>query len=237
MSHRPPLDPGAVINGALQIYREHAGVLLPAALAVFAVQAVLSIALSGSLGVLISIISVVLGTFYQGMVVELVRDVQDGRLDSSVGQLFASIAPVVLTLLAVSILFGLGVAIGFVLIVIPGLFLLTIWSVTAPVVVLERASVLGAFSRSRELVRGNGWSVFAVILVVFVGLAVVSTVAAIISAGLGDVGSAIVSWLVTSATAPISALTAAVLYLTLRERAGEPPLRADAGPAAPGALR
>jgi hypothetical protein len=226
MANRP-LDPGAVISGALQIYRDHAAVLIPAALAVFAVQAVLSIAFSGGLGILISIISVVLGTFYQGMVVELVRDVQDGRLDSSVGQLFASIAPVVITLLAVSILFGLGVAIGLVLIVIPGLFLLTIWSVTAPVVVLERTGVLDAFKRSHELVRGNGWSVFAVILVVFVGLAIVSTFAAILSSGLGDVGSAIVSWLVTSATAPISALTAAVLYLTLRDRAGEPPLAAD----------
>jgi hypothetical protein len=227
-----PFDPGAVINGALKIYRDHAGVLIPAALAVFAVQAVLAIAFSGELGLVVSLISVVLGTFYQGMVVELVRDVQDGRLDSSVGQLFGSISPVLLTLLVVSILFGIGVAIGFVLIIIPGLYLLTIWSVTAPVVVLERAGVLEAFTRSRDLVRGNGWSVFAVILVVFVGLAVVSALAAIVSSGLGDVGSAIVSWLVTSATAPISALTAAVLYLTLRERAGEPPITAGAPTAA-----
>jgi hypothetical protein len=231
------LDPGAVINRALLIYREHAGVLLPAALAVFAVQAVLSIAFSGDLGIVVSVLSIVLGTFYQGMVVELVRDVQDGRLDSSVGQLFASIGPVVITLLAVSILFGLGVAIGFVLIVVPGLFLMTIWSVTAPVVVLERASVLRAFTRSHELVRGNGWSVFAVVLVVIVGVAIISALAAIISAGLGDVGSALVSWLVTSATAPISALTTAVLYLALRERAGEAPLDAGAGPEAPGAVR
>ena len=123
-------------------------------------------------------------------------------------------------------------AIGLVLLIVPGLFLLTIWSVTAPVVVLERTGVFAAFTRSRELVRGNGWQVLAVILVVFVGLAVVSTLAAIVSSGLGDVGSAIVSWLVTSATAPISALTAAVLYLTLRGRAGEPPLTAAAAPSA-----
>ena len=81
-----------------------------------------------------------------------------------------------------------------------------------------------AFTRSHELVRGNGWSVFAVILVVFVGLAIVSAFAAVLSAPLGDVGSALVSWIVTAATAPITALTAAVLYLRLRERAGEPPV-------------
>jgi hypothetical protein len=222
------LDPGAVIARALEIYREHAGVLIPAAAALFAVQAVLAIVLGGALGVVVSVLSLVLGTFYQGMVVELVRDVQDGRLDSSIGQLFASVTPVLITLLAVSILFGIGVAIGFVLIVIPGLFLMTIWSVTAPVVVVERSSVLRAFTRSHELVRGNGWSVFVVILVVVVGLAIVSALASVITAGLGDVGSAIVAWVVTSLTAPLSAVTAAVLYFALRERAGEPPVPSGA---------
>jgi hypothetical protein len=212
-----PLDPGAVIARALEIYREHAGVLIPAALALFAVQALLAIVLGGSLGIAVSVLSVVLGTFYQGMVVELVRDVQDGRLDDSLGQLFASVGPVLVTLLAVSILFGVGVAIGFVALVIPGLALMTIWAVTAPVVVLERAGVIRAFTRSQELVRGNALPVFAVVLVVFVGLAIVSALAAILTAGLGDVGSALVSWLITAATAPLSAVTAAVLYFKLVE--------------------
>jgi len=167
--------------------------------------------------------------------VQLVRDVQDGRLDSSVGQLFASVTPVLLTLLAVSILFGAGVAVGFVLLVLPGLFLMTIWAVTAPVVVVERAGVLQAFRRSHDLVRGNGWSVFAVILVVFVGLAIVSALASLLTAGLGDVASAIVAWVVTALTAPLSAVTAAVLYIALRERAGEPPV--PAGPVADPAMR
>src|SRR4051812_34689457 len=222
------LDPGAVIARALDIYRENAGVLVPAAAALFAVQAVLAIVLGGDLGVFVSLVSLVLGTFYQGMVVQLVRDVQDGRLDSSIGQLFASVTPVLLTLLAVSILFGAGVAVGFVLLVLPGLFLMTIWAVTAPVVVVERAGVLEAFRRSHDLVRGNGWSVFAVILVVFVGLAIVSALASLLTAGLGDVASAIVAWAVTALTAPLSAVTAAVLYIALRERAGEPPVPADA---------
>ncbi|HWH92415.1 MAG TPA: YciC family protein [Baekduia sp.] len=220
MPSRSP-DPGAVIARALEIYREHAGVLLPAALALFAVQAVLAIALGGDLGVAVSLVSLVLGTFYQGMVVELVRDVQDGRRDSSIGQLFASVTPVLATLLAVSVLFGLGVAIGFVLLILPGLALMTIWAVTAPVVVVERTAVFRAFTRSQELVRGNGWQVFAVILVVFVGLAIISALTAILTAGLGDVGSALVSWLVTAATAPLSALTAAVLYFALRGPAGD----------------
>jgi hypothetical protein len=222
------IEPGAVIARAVDIYREHANVLIPAAAALFAVQAILAVVLGGGLGVFVSLVSLVLGTFYQGMVVQLVRDVQDGRLDSTVGQLFASVTPVLITLLVVAFLFGVGVAIGFVLIVVPGLYLMTIWAVTAPVVVVERAGVLEAFRRSHALVRGNGWSVFAVILVVFVGLAIVSALAAVLTSGLGDVGSAIVAWAVTAVTQPLSAVTAAVLYFALRERAGEPPVSAGA---------
>jgi hypothetical protein len=223
-----PLEPGAVIARALEIYREQAGVLIPAALALFAVQAVLSVALGGALGVFVSVLSLILATFYQGMVVELVRDVQDGRLDSSVGQLFSAVGPVAVNLLAVSILAGIGILIGFVLLILPGLWLMTIWAVIAPAVVVERAGVIGAFKRSQELVRGNAIPVFTVVLVVVVGLAIVSALAAILTTGLGDVASALVSWLVTALTAPLSAVTAAVLYFALRELRGEPAVPADA---------
>ena len=61
-----------------------------------------------------------LSIFYQGMVVQLVRDVQDGRRDHAAGELLRSVAPVFWQLLAIAILFGIGVGIGFVLLIIPG---------------------------------------------------------------------------------------------------------------------
>ena len=44
-----------------------------------------------------------------------------------------------------------------------GLVLLTWWILIIPVIVLEGTRAGEAFSRSRELVRGHGWSVFGVI--------------------------------------------------------------------------
>jgi hypothetical protein len=230
----PPLDPGAVISRALEIYREHAGILIPAALAVFSLQAIASVALSGDIGIVVNLVSLVLGTLYQGMVVELVRDVQDGRRDASIGQLFASIGPVVLTLIAVGIIYGVGVGIGIALFLIPGLFLATIWAVSAPVAVLERRSVIAVFQRSQALVRGHGWQVFTVVLVVVIGVNVVSLLVALLAAGLGDVGEALVQWIVNALVAPLTGLTAAVLYLALRAAAGEPPVGAGATSAAAG---
>jgi hypothetical protein len=115
-----------------------------------------------------------------------VRDVQDGRRDSSVGQLIEATWPVVLPLIGAGILAGIGIAIGFLLLFVPGLILLTIWAVISPVIVVERSGVIDAFKRSQELVRGNGWQVFGVIFVVFLITAVASVVLAPGSAPASD---------------------------------------------------
>jgi hypothetical protein len=216
------IRPGEVIGSALEIYREQASVLLPAAIAVFAIVALARLVLTGGGAALVSLVALVIGTFYQGMVVELVRDVQDGRRDSSVGQLFRSVAPIVLPLIGLSILLGIGVGIGFILIIVPGLLLMTIWSVAAPSLVIERRGVFAAFGRSRELVRGHGWQVFGVILVVIALSIVISIVVAVLASGLGTVGVAIAQWILDILLAPFTALIGAVLYFSLRRLHGEP---------------
>ena len=62
----------------------------------------------------------------------------------------------------------------------------------------------------RELVRGNGWNVFAVIVVVFLAVIAVSIAAGLIAAGLGSLGRALVQWAVNAALAPVTALSASV---------------------------
>lgn len=215
------IKPGEIIGSAFNIYGEQAGVLIPAAIAVFAIVALARLALTGGAAALVSLVALALGTFYQGMVVELVRDVQDGHRDSSVGQLFRSVAPVVLPLIGLSILLGVGVGIGLILIIVPGLFLMTIWAVAAPSLVIERQGVFAAFGRSRELVRGHGWQVFAVILVVFALSILVGIVVAIAASGLGTAGTAIIQWVVDVLVSPFAALIGAVLYFSLRRIHGE----------------
>jgi hypothetical protein len=159
-------------------------------------------------------------TLFTGMVVELVADVQDGRRDATAGQLLQAATPVIGQLILVGIVAGIGIAIGFVLIIVPGLILLTIWSVAAPVVVLEHPGVIAALGRSRELVRGNGWQ------------------------AVGDSGGTgvgiVVRIVVQILTAPITALAASVLYFELRGFAGDtsgeappPPVAPSAGPLPP----
>lgn len=209
------ISPGAVVSRILEIYRDQFGVLFGTAVMLYAVQFVIYLVLPAKLAVALVLLFWALSIFYEGMVVELVQDVQDGRRDHSVGQLLRSVKPVFWPLVAVSILFGIGVAIGFVLLIIPGLILLVIWSVVAPVTVLERPGVFAAFRRSREIVRGNGWNVFGVVVIVFVIVVLISIAAGLAASGLGSVGRALVQWAVNSAIAPLTALSAAVLYFAL----------------------
>lgn len=215
-----PLDVGAVIRKVFHVYVQEAGVLMPAAAVVFVISGILTelLTATGSAGLtlLALMVSFVATTLFTGMVVELVADVQDGRRDSGAGQLLRAVTPVLGQLILVALITGILEGIGFVLLIVPGLILFTIWAVVAPVVVVERASAIAALSRSRQLVRGNGARVFAVILLLVIGIVIASLLLDAAAAAAGTVAGLVVRVVIGVLTAPISALAAAVLYFDLR---------------------
>lgn len=80
----------------------------------------------------------------------------------------------------------LGIVLGFVFFVVPGLIALTFWAVISPVIVVERAGAFTAFGRSQELVRGNAWQVFGTVLVGFLVVAAGIVGTAALAAALAD---------------------------------------------------
>jgi len=233
------LDVGGTLGEVFETYGNHAGVLLPIAFWLYLIVAVVSgLSVENfALFPLVILVGTIAATLYQGVVVGLVRDVQDGHRDFSARELIESAWPVVLPLIGVGILFGVGVAIGFILLVVPGLILLTIWAVVAPVIVVEHSGVIDAFGRSRELVRGNGWQVFGVILVAFLIAGVASFILGQIAIAIaeGPILRIVFSALASTLTAPIGALAAAVLYFRLLQLQGpaEPAPPPPAPPTAP----
>ncbi|HEY5044866.1 MAG TPA: hypothetical protein VII53_03310 [Solirubrobacteraceae bacterium] len=213
------IDIGSVISRTFSIYADQASVLLPAAAVVFIAVGVISallVVIAPVLAILAFVVIIVGTTLFTGMVVELVADVQDGRRDATVGQLLQAATPVLGQLILVGIVAGIGIAIGFILIIVPGLILITIWSVAAPVVVLERPGGLKPLARSRELVRGNGWQVFGVIVVLVIGVGILAAIIEAIGDSGGTGAGIVVRVIVQILTAPLSALAAAVLYFELR---------------------
>ena len=72
---------------------------------------------------------------------------------------------VVLPLFVLGILFTLGLLLGFVLLIIPAIYLYLMWAVAAPALVEERTGIFGAFNRSSYLTKGARWKILGLGLV------------------------------------------------------------------------
>ena len=103
------------------------------------------------------------------------------------------------------------------LLVVPALYLLTMWAVLLPVVVVERPGAFDAFGRSRQLVRGNGWKVFGIILLlglIFAGTSLPSLFLHVHQVG-GELVRRLFGALVSSVATPFMALVIGALYYRL----------------------
>jgi TRAP-type C4-dicarboxylate transport system permease large subunit len=217
---------GGVLSEAWNLYKRFLGRFFLTALIVFAILDLLSALaaaaagdgwVSGALWGLVAVTIGVVGYFWvQAALVETVQDVRDGRADRSIGETYRAVQPVLPAVIVAGILAGIGIGIGFILLIIPGLFLLTIWSMLIPVIVLERRRAGEAFTRSREVVRGNGWQVFGLVLITFISLGIVSGVIRALFAPLPDFLDAWLGSLVAhSLTIPFAAAALTTAYFRL----------------------
>jgi hypothetical protein len=80
-------------------------------------------------------------------------------------------------LIFASLLQSVFVAIGAILLIIPGIYLYIRLLFTPQVIVLERTGIFGAFSRSGELVSGTWWRVFGISLVLGIMVGIINGLA------------------------------------------------------------
>lgn len=178
----------------------------------------------------LALVTVVIGmTWLQGAFVYAVQDARDGSFDSSMGEVFSRVSPAIAPLIGASLLAGLGIAVGLLLLVIPGLVLLTIWAVIAPVIVVEKRRALESFGRSRELVRGHGWTVFGIVVITALLSGVASALLQAAFSFLPRFLEIVVgNTIAQAAVAPFSAIAIAVTYFRLRQDAVQTSVAADA---------
>ena len=152
----------------------------------------------------------------QAALVKAVQDIRDGRADLSFGQTFSAATPYLGAVAGASILAGIAITIGFILIIVPGIILLTIWAVIVPAIVIGGAGALASFGRSRELVRGFGWQVFGTLVLVFLILLVAEFVLSLILVALPVLFRTGISTVVAGTlVAPFLALVVTLIYYRL----------------------
>ena len=208
-----------VLDEAWRMYKTYARHLLAIAFVIYLIAAVLTavLALAGTIGLLLgALIEVIAAFLLQATLVKAVQDVRDGRADLSIGETVSAALPSLWSVAGASILASIAITIGLLLLIAPGLFLITIWAVIVPVIVIERSGVFASFGRSRELVRGRGWHVFATLVLVFLIMIAVDIVLGLVFAFLphflrGGLSSIISGTLIS----PYLALVVTLVYYRL----------------------
>jgi hypothetical protein len=149
----------------------------------------------------------------EGALAEDVRDHYEGRPMPGMRELARRMRPYLLTIAAATLIYAVSFAVGLALLVVPGLIILTRWSLIVPVIVVERLGIRQAFRRSSRLVSGKGWTVFAILAIVLVLCGVFETLFDNLLFWLPEFYASWVGHLVVSSlTAPYAAHALAVIY-------------------------
>jgi len=208
-----------VLSEAWDLYRRFASHFLLIAFVIYVITAIL-VALLSLAGVVGAILGAILGfaaTYVvQASLIKAVQDVRDGRVDLDLSETVQAASPYILPVIGAAILAGIGITIGFILLIVPGLILLTFWCLIIPFIVLGGSGVFASFGNSWRTVRGYAWRVFGTYVLVFLILITFSIVLGLILGLLPVFLRSFVNNVVTGTLiAPFLALVATLIYYRL----------------------
>lgn len=170
------LSPREVAGDIWRVYRRHWRFLVPAAVVVLLPQSIADGFLEGlhvehvrnlvdvaTIGValLTAAVNLMGQAIYAGLTAAAVVDWRAGQPLPPTSTLIRSLP--LGRLIALDIVVTLGAAVGFILLVVPGLIFLTYVAASAPVMKLEHLGVRASIRRSIELVRGRARRVFVIV--------------------------------------------------------------------------
>lgn len=213
------LDIGGVFEATTDIYKKVFGTVWIVAL-ILLIPAAIIVALLGDegiLGVIGSLVQLIATAWLLGSVIRIVQDVEeDGQVDWSVGDILGSVTGRLISIILLQIVVGILVGIGLILLIIPGVILALMWSVSMPSLVVEDKGVFDSMSRSSELTKHNRMRILGVVLVVLAVYIVIAIIGGLLTAAVPVVG--VIALIIVGVLAyPYVAIISAVLYYRLRE--------------------
>ena len=211
-----------VLRDAIMLYGRNWRIVLPVAIAAAFVPLAIEVFIAhhlpdGWASLLTTVVDTLATVFFAGAAEELVHRWVVGERRIALTGVLARVPPVILRLGLVSVLAAVGTILGVVLLVVPGLVLLSWWALVGPVVVAERPGILKTFRRSRQLVRGNAWRVLAIMLGAEIVALIIGTLISAVFQALGDKPDEPVALALGEAiTLPLEGLAVPVMYWRLR---------------------
>lgn len=217
-----------VLGEAWDLYRRHAARFLPISFVIYlavAVAAAILQAAQGAFGAFLGEILSVFGMFLlQAALVKAVQDVRDGRADLTIRRTVEAVMPVVAGVALASILASIAIGIGFLLLIVPGLILVTFLSLIVPCIVVGRVPPLSSFGASWRTVSGYGWHVFGTYVVTFLLLILANVVLSVLLLALPGAARGFASEVIAGTlVAPFIACVVTLMYFRLTAAPGAEP--------------
>lgn len=161
-------DFGRVISRTFSAIKQNAAVCFGAAAILVGLPSVL-MAFGGSTfltgATVIGIVLYLIGVFMlQGMVVRAAVSGFNGKR-VTFGEAFGVGVQYFLPLLGLAIVACVAMGFGYLLLIVPGVLLSVLWSVSSAALVMEKRGVFESLQRSRDLTRGYRWQVFGLLVI------------------------------------------------------------------------
>jgi hypothetical protein len=199
-----------------------AGVVVPYELIVLAVTGAGPLSLrevSETTNLTLTVISMFLiGPLISALHVHAVQEIRDGGRPqlASVASKAVTVLPVVVAAVIIS---WLGIVVGFIALIVPGILLSLRWSVVAQAAALEGGSWTDALRRSADLTRKNYWHIIGLLFLVgILGAALGLGVEAAFHHPSTNVASFVAGTALQTVVRSFTALATALLYFDLTAR-------------------
>ena len=169
-----------------------------------------------AIALLAIILAVMLGLLSQAILVY--GSFQDMRGKAvNIGESFNVGIGRLVPILGLTILEGLGIMVGFMLLVVPGFILVAMWFVAVPVCIVERSGPWQSMVRSGELTKGHRWKIFGTVILLYLVSGIVGYILTnVLGAVAGTVAATIVSLIWNGIWGAFFAVFVVVTYYELR---------------------
>lgn len=167
------------------------------------------------------LINMVIYGLTTALLVQLAYDAKLGR-PINVGRYFGPGLAAALPIAVLGMVAGILAGLGFMALIVPGLWIYAVFSMIAPVVVIERVGYKG-LGRSAGLTKGYRWPIIGTIILIGICTALLSFVATFLVSMLGALagGGIAVSLVITSAISAVGyglgGISLSLIYARLRE--------------------
>ncbi len=182
-----------------------------------------------AVGFLTLAVMMIAGSVLQGAVTHTsINDFNDEQ--TSLNESMSTGLGLALPLIGLGILMGLGIIFGLMLFIVPGVFLICMWAVAAPALVVERVGVTDSLGRSIALTSGYRWWVLLIFIVAFalsMGIGMVGGILKLPVAmgsnpllgggfGVSSIYTTLIDTVIQAITTMIGTVVVASLYFELR---------------------